>query len=501
MLAPIAQRLGLDQVQALGAFACCAIWPPSGPERRGVRPSVSCCSSGSPGICPSRLRRWREEWERIRSGCGVPSIGSSPGPAGRLTWCFWRRRGRLPPSPCLLRSGEALRALGAESALGARGGVHLVDPGEGFPTVLAWASARLPLELMEEEPEHWTPPPAVSVRPEPAPWHFDQAGSVVIRTGERLPLWAGVRSCAERASGWLTDETGNGLLWRENAHEGRLTRWKNDPLAVGGEERLLLETGGHLRLRLRGRGWPALYSDLRPRLCPLGEAVWGDPAGDGGTCAPGPAGAGAPFRALRRCWDAVHPKERWRGVRLPGGGGTAGRPGERAGERGGLVHRWDALPPERAEAEGEQVVLDWRKKVSALRFSTPEPALDRYLNGWALYQVLACRLMARTSQYQNGGAYGFRDQLQDVRALLLTVPERAREQLVLASSRQFPEETCSTGGIRPMGRGSDPDHRRPAVAALCAGGISGGDGGLVRVRGEDLLSGIPAPAGGGAGAV
>lgn len=49
--------------------------------------------------------------------------------------------------------------------------------------------------------------------------------------------------CGE-SFGWLTDETGNGLLWRENAHEGRLTRWKNDPLAVGGEERLLLETGG-----------------------------------------------------------------------------------------------------------------------------------------------------------------------------------------------------------------------------------------------------------------
>ena len=71
--------------------------------------------------------------------------------------------------PLLTAVREALRALGAESALGARGGVHLVDHGEEFPTVLAWASARLPLELMEEEPEHWTPPPAVSVRPEPAP--------------------------------------------------------------------------------------------------------------------------------------------------------------------------------------------------------------------------------------------------------------------------------------------------------------------------------------------
>ena len=98
-------------------------------------------------------------------------------------------------------------------------------------------------------------------------------------------------------------------------------------------------------------------------------------------------------------------------------------------------------------------MLDWRKKVSALRFSTPEPALDRYLNGWALYQVLACRLMARTSQYQNGGAYGFRDQLQDVRALLLTVPERAREQLVLASSRQFPEGDVQHWWHPPHGAG------------------------------------------------
>ena len=131
--------------------------------------------------------------------------------------------------PLLTAVREALRALGAESALGARGGVHLVDHGEGFPTVLAWASARLPLELMEEEPEHWTPPPAVSVRPEPAPWHFDQAGSVVIRAGERLPPVGWSQILCGESFGWLTDETGNGLLWRENAHEGRLTRWKTAP--------------------------------------------------------------------------------------------------------------------------------------------------------------------------------------------------------------------------------------------------------------------------------
>lgn len=126
------------------------------------------------------------------------------------------------------------------------------------------------------------------------------------------------------------------------------------------------------------------------------------------------------------------------------------------GERGGLVHRWDALPPERAEAEGEQVVLDWRKKVSALRFSTPEPALDRYLNGWALYQVLACRLMARTSQYQNGGAYGFRTSSKTCGPCCSLCRSGPGNSWCWPPPANFRRETCSTGGIRPMGRGSGP---------------------------------------------
>ena len=119
-----------------------------------------------------------------------------------------------------------------------------MDHGEGFPTVLAWASARLPLELMEEEPEHWTPPPAVSVRPEPAPWHFDQAGSVVIRTGERLPPVGWSQILCGESFGWLTDETSNGpCSGGENAHEGRLPAGKTTRWPWAGEERLLLETG------------------------------------------------------------------------------------------------------------------------------------------------------------------------------------------------------------------------------------------------------------------
>ena len=453
MLAPIAQRLGLDQVQALGAFALLRHLASVRPGAEGRPPQCELWQFGISGDLPIAAAP-------LEGGVGEDKIGLWCAQHRFLTRAGWpfdlvflAEEGGDYRRPLLTAVREALRALGAESALGARGGVHLVDPGEGFPTVLAWASARLPLELMEEEPEHWTPPPAVSVRPEPAPWHFDQAGSVVIRAGERLPPVGWSQILCGESFGWLTDETGNGLLWRENAHEGRLTRWKNDPLAVGGEERLLLETGGICA---------SVFADGDGLPCTVtygpGFALWEKRFGETLLVTEGHVPPDRPERVLR--------------FALSGGAGTLSiqrRDGEASacpvaeglpavlvsapGERGGLVHRWDALPPERAEAEGEQVVLDWRKKVSALRFSTPEPALDRYLNGWALYQVLACRLMARTSQYQNGGAYGFRDQLQDVRALLLTVPERAREQLVLASSRQFPEGDVQHWWHPPHGAG------------------------------------------------
>lgn len=82
---------------------------------------------------------------------------------------------------------------------------------------------------------------------------------------------------------------------------------------------------------------------------------------------------------------------------------------------------------------------DWARKVGALRFTTPDGELDRYLNGWALYQIIACRLFGRTSQYQNGGAFGFRDQLQDVCAVIYTAPELARGQILNACRHQYLE--------------------------------------------------------------
>ena len=70
---------------------------------------------------------------------------------------------------------------------------------------------------------------------------------------------------------------------------------------------------------------------------------------------------------------------------------------------------------------------------------TPEPALDRMMNGWAAYQAMSCRIMGRASMYQSGGAWGFRDQLQDVTNLILIAPARARRHILACCERQFKE--------------------------------------------------------------
>ena len=70
---------------------------------------------------------------------------------------------------------------------------------------------------------------------------------------------------------------------------------------------------------------------------------------------------------------------------------------------------------------------------------TPEPAFDAMLNRWTLYQALACRMWARSALYQSSGAYGFRDQLQDVLAFVYAEPAVARAHLLRAAARQFVE--------------------------------------------------------------
>jgi cyclic beta-1,2-glucan synthetase len=95
----------------------------------------------------------------------------------------------------------------------------------------------------------------------------------------------------------------------------------------------------------------------------------------------------------------------------------------------------------------------WKKTLGALQVNCPDPAINFLFNGWLNYQTLASRIWGRSGFYQSGGAFGFRDQLQDVLSLLHSRPDLAKQQILLSASRQFREGDVQHWWHPPVGRG------------------------------------------------
>ena len=112
-----------------------------------------------------------------------------------------------------------------------------------------------------------------------------------------------------------------------------------------------------------------------------------------------------------------------------------------------------ARTPAGARRALEAVWQYWNKTLGCIYLETPDPSVNALANGWLLYQIISARIRGRSGFYQSGGAYGFRDQLQDTMAAALAQPTLLREQVLLAAGRQFEQGDVQHWWHPPNGRG------------------------------------------------
>jgi len=157
----------------------------------------------------------------------------------------------------------------------------------------------------------------------------------------------------------------------------------------------------------------------------------------------GRVGAGIDSCAALQTMVELRPEERIEIVVLLG----EGKDREEARE---LINRYRSANLDQVLAE---VTQQWDEVLGTVQITTPDRSMDVLVNRWLLYQTLSCRVWGRAAFYQTSGAYGFRDQLQDVMALAVTKREVAHAHLLRAASRQFVEGDVQHWWHPPSGRG------------------------------------------------
>ena len=438
-----------------------------------------------------QLRDTHREWDRGLDGLWQYGISGDlpvamPGPEGTermlRSWALLRSLGvsfdlALPVEdegvygrPECAAILELAGKLGVSGALDQRGGFHLA--GGSREQRLALAARCRAMGLPEPERQKsarslspWFLPPGAKNRetrvggPTGESWVFRSEKGVGVRAWSHL-LTKGRMS-------WIATDAGTGNLYLDNARENPLTPWENDPLTLRGPERLTLRRGGmEYSLFADADGWPTEtefgfgFARWRRRLGTAETEVTafiprearglvllirlrGVSPGDRLRFFARKAEEAAEDFSLYADRPAQREEDELRWFTGAAGGRDciAGEfpPADRLILALGLEDAAQFARPEAAEAELEEVKALWRERTGAFRLQSPSPRLDAYLNGWALYQTLACRVMGRSSLYQSGGAFGFRDQLQDVCALTDSLPEIAREHILRAAAHQYRE--------------------------------------------------------------
>ncbi|MFH0856095.1 MAG: glucoamylase family protein [Candidatus Omnitrophota bacterium] len=376
---------------------------------------------------------------------------------------------------------------------------------------------------------------------------------VIMTSGSKVTPAPWVNVLANRNFGTVVSESGSAYTWSENAHEFRLTPWKNDPVSDASGEALYIRdeetgrfwsvtplpaTGKTSYTSRHGFGYSVfehtengIVSELtvfvsleervkfsalkirnisgrRRRLSATAycELVMGtfrdkyhmhilteiDPK-SGALLASNPYNKEFPNRAV--FLDVSEPTRFVTGDRIEfiGRNGTMASPsvmrkdrlsgkvgagidpcvatqvkfeleddqqkevvftfgsGKTVDEARELVRRFGGI--EAARQELEMVWEYWKRTLGVVYVETPDTSINFLVNGWLQYQIISCRLLGRSGFYQSGGAFGFRDQLQDVMALIHSKPEMVREQLLSFAAHQFVEGDVQHWWHPPSGRG------------------------------------------------
>lgn len=376
---------------------------------------------------------------------------------------------------------NTLSAVGLEPLLGAAGGVHIA-PIEAATAVISRAGYTVGAKRNTLPPPP-SPPYSAPRRPGTVPEHENAHGRFSFTVRDTLParVWQNVMS--NGSMGYIASDCGSGYMWYENAREMRINSPCTDVNAVQGSECLFAETGGErVSLFAANDGM-----ECRVTFAP-GEAVWEKRIGAREISLTAFVALDTDARVfiiegaagLRLGWTLlpVLGAQDAKSVRVTTRDGVITAENPEAYLAGVDVSAVCSLPcetscgyypaamamsmvaddvtvivcgcesaeelralavPDAAKAALDKVRVHYARLAARFTLETGFAPLDNYISTWSVYQCETCRLAARSSLYQSGGAIGFRDQLQDAVNLILITPQHARERILDCCRHQYAE--------------------------------------------------------------